>query len=111
MNRSSPNRPRQRDRILALLKDRAPAWIPLPEILALGIAQYNARIFELRSLGHRIESKQDGDRSWFRLVTALASAAIPEVSGTAPSMEPEPRPSAPPSLCGGLAPERHRDDG
>jgi hypothetical protein len=100
MNRSSPNRPRQRDRILALLKDRAPAWIPLPEILALGIAQYNARIFELRSLGHRIESKQDGDRSWFRLVIALASTAIPE-SPTIQEVTADPE-----SLFGELLPDR-----
>jgi hypothetical protein len=58
----------QRDRLLALLKSRAPNRVPLPDILALGIAQYNARILELRRLGHRIESEQEGDHSWFRLV-------------------------------------------
>ncbi len=97
--------PRQRDRLFALLKDRANLWVPLKDILALGIAQYNARIFELRCLGHRIESKQEGDRSWFRLVIALASAAIPELPLILePSANPE-------SLFGDLAPERHRDDG
>jgi len=32
-------------------------WIPLWEILALGIAQYNARIKELRDEGMWIQSK------------------------------------------------------
>ncbi len=118
MNYTSQVRPRQRDRILALLKAHEPAWVSLPEILALGIAQYNARIFELRSIGHRIESRQQGDRSWFRLVTALASTPIPETSGAGrtmvyelssrPSIEP---PTAAESLFADLAPERHRDDG
>ncbi len=104
-NHTSQIRPCQRDRLLALLKSRAPAWVPLPDILALGIAQYNARIFELRGLGHRIESKQEGDRSWFRLVLALASAAIPESHAIqGPSDNPE-------SMFGDLATERHRDDG
>jgi hypothetical protein len=58
----------QRNRLLALLESRLCEWVPLPHILNLGIAQYNARIYELRRLGHRIESKQEGDRSWFRLV-------------------------------------------
>jgi hypothetical protein len=85
-------RPRQRDRLLALLAERASAWVPLPDILALGIAQYNARIFELRSMGHRIESKQEGDRSWFRLVTALASTTIPEGLHVGPTIVHEPPP-------------------
>lgn len=58
----------QRDELLALFESRANEWVPLPDILNLGIAQYNARIYELRRLGHRIESKQEGGRSWFRLV-------------------------------------------
>jgi hypothetical protein len=100
MTYSSHNRPRQRDRILALLKDCAPAWVPLPDILALGIAQYGARIFELRRLGHRIESKQDGDRSWFRLVTALASTPDAMSPTTQePVADPE-------SLFGELSPDR-----
>lgn len=58
----------QRDRLLAVFEKHVNDWVPLPRILDLGIAQYNARIYELRRLGHRIESKQEGDRSWFRLV-------------------------------------------
>jgi hypothetical protein len=76
----------QRDKLLQLLRDRAPDWVPLPDILRLGVAQYNARIFDLRRLGHRIESRQEGERSWFRLVRN-------------------------PSLFGDLSPIRWRDDG
>ena len=64
-------RQNQRDRILALLKERAGQWVPLYEITALA-AQYNSRVLELRREGHRIENKTehvDGRvRSWFRLV-------------------------------------------
>jgi hypothetical protein len=46
-------------------------WVPLPDILALRIAQYNARFHELRKLNFSIESRTetvDGQRhSWFRL--------------------------------------------
>ena len=61
----------QREKILAILRERAYAWVPLPDILALGIAQYNARIYELRRDGYRIENKTqpvNGQRrSWYRL--------------------------------------------
>jgi hypothetical protein len=59
----------QRDRVLTLLRARAGSWVPLPEILALGVAQYGSRILELRRLGYRIENRQQAGRSWFRLVT------------------------------------------
>lgn len=95
----------QRDQLLRLLKSHAPGWVPLPEILALRIAQYNARIHELRSLGHVIQSKQDGNRSWFRLVTALASTAIPESEAIKEQL------ANAEMLFGELAPGRHRDDG
>ena len=49
----------QRDRLLDLLKAGRGAWIPLPEILALGIAQYSARICELRKLGYRVENRRE----------------------------------------------------
>jgi hypothetical protein len=47
----------QRSKILALLVQARGAWVPLPDILALGIAQYNARIFELRRLGFAVENR------------------------------------------------------
>lgn len=65
-------RKKQRQRILDLLIAARGAWVPLPSILVLGVAQYNARVYELRALGFRIENKieRDADRqvhSWFRL--------------------------------------------
>lgn len=68
------NRKTQRDRILRLLVDAHGEWVSLPDILALGIAQYNARIFELRRLNFNIENRSETDvetgarHSWFRLV-------------------------------------------
>ena len=64
----------QSDKILAVLTVAAGSWVPLPEILSLGIAQYSARIHELRKRGLRIENRverqEDGSRhSWFRLVS------------------------------------------
>jgi hypothetical protein len=112
---------RQRDRLLDLLKRRHLQWIPLPDILALGIAQYNARIYELRRIGYGIENKQEGDHSWFRLVTTLAPAAIPKSCGINSMMVHErPHSTTPmqtPETAGAkwlfaeVAPERHRDDG
>ena len=59
-----------RGRLLAFFRKRPGEWIPLPEILRLGVAQYNARIKQLRSEGYRIENRtrwQEGVKnSWFR---------------------------------------------
>ena len=64
--------------LLRLLIDAHGSWVPLPQILALGIAQYGSRIFELRRLGFVIENKTErinGARhSWFRLVNSPRSA-------------------------------------
>jgi hypothetical protein len=97
------NGPTQRDRLLALLLKHAPDWVPLPAILLLGIAQYNARIFELRRVGWHIESKQEGNHSWFRLIVATASEAV------IPAMN-FPTSGLPESLFAEIS-ERHRDDG
>ncbi len=65
--------------ILRLLIDAHGSWVPLPEILKLGVAQYNARIFELRRMGFLIENRTqrvNGARhSWFRLVNSPAQVA------------------------------------
>jgi hypothetical protein len=65
-------RPTQCERILEVLRDANGEWVPLPKILALGIAQYNARIFQLRAAGHDIENRTeevDGEtHSWYRLL-------------------------------------------
>lgn len=70
----------QRAAILRLLIDAHGAWVPLPEILALGVAQYNARIFELRRLHFNIENRTeqvDGVRhSWFRLASSLSPEPV-----------------------------------
>jgi hypothetical protein len=81
------SRATQRGRILQLLIAARGAWVPLPEIAACA-AQYNARIFELRRLGFRIESqvrKVDGARhSWFRLAR---NPAYPADSRVGPRTE------------------------
>lgn len=62
----------QQKRILQLLRRYAPNWCPLPEILSLGVSQYNSRILELRRSGWTIENKveQHGEsrHSFYRLV-------------------------------------------
>ncbi len=68
-------RENQRAAILTLLMAAHGDWVPLPQILALGIAQYNARIYELRRLGFRITNRieeVDGiRRSWYRLESGV----------------------------------------
>lgn len=72
----------QAERILKLLQERRGDWIPLPEILALGIAQYGARIHELRRDCYKIENRTDHSDgrilSWFRLVPKGQQALFPE---------------------------------
>jgi len=60
-----------------LLSDHEGAWVPLPEVLALGIAAYSRRFQDLRPIyerqGYAIENKmergEDGiTRSWYRKV-------------------------------------------
>lgn len=83
----------QAETILALLRSAHGAWVPLPEILALGIAQYNARIFELRKRGLNIENRTeriDGVcHSCFRLVD---SPAVPVPAPSKPAVEWKDRP-------------------
>lgn len=49
----TPKRRTQADRVLALLRSKE--WVTLPEILDLRIANYRARISELRRRGYWIE--------------------------------------------------------
>lgn len=81
----------QEQRILALLRAQAGKWVPLPMILDLGIAQYNARIYALRRKGHRIENDSCWSgiqrHSYFRLV-------LPHTTGK-PSPEPRARIQSP----------------
>jgi hypothetical protein len=72
----------QSEKILGLLRSAHGAWVPLPEILALSIAQYSARIFELRRRGFNIQNRTetvDGvRRSWFRLADSAPPPEVPK---------------------------------
>jgi hypothetical protein len=78
---SADNHKTQRGRLLKLLLDPRGDWVSLSDILALNIAQYSARIHELRRLGFTIENKTetvDGKRhSWFRLIRNEPQQALP----------------------------------
>jgi hypothetical protein len=87
----------QRARILRPLIEARGGWVPLPEILALGIAQFGARIFELRRTGFNIENKIERDdsgvvHSWYRLVKDLPKAELPEPAPPKPESEWQDRP-------------------
>ncbi len=79
----------QRGRLLRLLEEHAGHWVELPRILELRIAQYSARILELRRelepKGYRIESRvvhSNGRvRSWFRLRPPLPAQREFELGG------------------------------
>jgi hypothetical protein len=92
----------QRDRLLTLLKGRRGEWVALPQVMDVGGAQYNARVFELRGLGYRITNltqESDGVRwSWFRLEIGSAPTR-PTPTPTAPAPQPD-------SLFGDISPDR-----
>jgi Helix-turn-helix domain len=84
------DRKTQRARILRLLIDARSSWVPLHEILALGIAQFGARIFEMRRMGFLIENRIKRDdsgavHSWYRLVNSPAPAESQAVATPASS--------------------------
>jgi hypothetical protein len=62
----------QHAKLMRLFQSAPNQWISLPEILALGIAQYGARILELRAGGENIENKtawvNKQRHSWFMWV-------------------------------------------
>ena len=59
-----------RAKLLELFQEFEGHWIELPAILKLGVAQYNARIKQLRDEGYVIENKVEWQgrvkKSWFR---------------------------------------------
>ena len=63
----------QRQKLLRFFQSHPKEWVSLPDILSLGIAQYNARIHELRRQGIIIENRKemhdDGWHSWFRYIS------------------------------------------
>ena len=65
----------QKERIRDMFLKRPNEWVSLLEILGLYIAQYNARIYELRRDGMNIENKIqviDGSRNtWFRYIPTI----------------------------------------
>jgi hypothetical protein len=72
------NHAAQQERILQVLKDAQGEWVPLGKIInppyGQGkIAQYNARIWDLRKQGYTIENKKRHinriTHSWYRLIT------------------------------------------
>lgn len=72
----------QRQKLDGLLSRNEGAWVSLPDVQALGIAQHGARINELRKVyarqGYTIENKMerghDGvTRSWYRKVKLAAN--------------------------------------
>ena len=60
----------QRDRLKDLFEYNKGRWIPLTQIWAMGICQYNSRLLDLRHEGMKIENKtkiENGiKKSWFR---------------------------------------------
>lgn len=60
----------QCERVLALFREHAGEWIPLTALMNLHITQYNARITELRAMGHRIVNRtewREGEKhSWYK---------------------------------------------
>lgn len=99
----------QRSRILRLLVDARGSWVDLTTILNLGIAQYNARVFELRRLGFRIENRKERRcgklLSSFRLTGPAVAQRVQESE-----QKGEPSAAAPLSLFGDLSPT-HKDLG
>lgn len=80
--RISHPRTTQCEKLLAVfLSAPGDGWVPLTEILQLGIAQYSPRIKELRDMGYIITNRQkrvDGKtHSWFRLETARVPVSRP----------------------------------
>lgn len=47
----------QKERLAEFFKQRPDTWIALPEILQLGIAQYNSRLLDCRRDGMDIKNK------------------------------------------------------
>jgi hypothetical protein len=96
VNHFSPQSKTQAAKILGLLIEARCGWVGLPQILELGIAQYSARIFELRRLGFNIENRTErvngSRRSWFRLVNSAPAPETPKPEPEKPAPEWQDRP-------------------
>jgi len=93
----------QRGRLLALLIRACGGEVSLPEILALGIAQFGSRILELRAMGFRIVNRQEsrGEQrlSFYKLESGPGLTATPIAPAPTDSLFPD------------FHSEAHRDDG
>ncbi len=93
-----PSHATQEERILALLSANFGRDVPLPDILSLRIAQYNARIKGLRRKGYDIRSRTEwngADRhTWFRLVGLPSSGPHREEQPTGVADTPTPGPAS-----------------
>jgi hypothetical protein len=83
-----PAQTTQRDRLYALLYAHKNEDVGLPAILELRIAQFGARIKELRELGadirNRRETRDGTTHSWYMLVVPESSdVAVASVTGGA----------------------------
>jgi len=107
---SLKNHPTQTDRIVGLLRERSPNWVPLTEILALQISQYAARIYQARhqwglNIESRVETTRGKKHSWFRLVESSGPRLLaPNTSAPDVASVPDSFPE-----FGKLAPERYPD--
>jgi hypothetical protein len=100
-----PDRRTQEERILAVLSANFGRDVPLPEILALRIAQYNARIKGLRSRGYDIRSRSEWEgrerHTWFRLVGLPGHSTLGKVN---PNSHPASRSSSAQRSAGSAGP-------
>ena len=105
----------QRARLLGLLIDARGREVPLTEIMGLRIAQYAARICELRKLGFRIprpriEVVNGQKHTFYRLdsgppVEKNAPRSLPE-SNARSQPKPDTKAHIPQTLFGDITPDR-----
>src|ERR1700682_1637352 len=82
------NRPTQTERLVTLLRDRSPSWVPLAEILNLRISQYGARVYQARhewglNIESRVEIVEGKKHSFSRLVARPKATVRPELRQSA----------------------------
>src|SRR5258708_31802375 len=82
------NRPTQTERLVTLLRDRSPSWVPLTEILNLRISQYGARVYQARhewglNIESRVEIVKGRKHSFFRLLSRPQATVRPELDESA----------------------------